>query len=652
MENLSFNTKIIIEYNTLSNESVFLCNLKENINLRQYSVDTKNISFKIKISALIKYFKSIFLVILFSCITVNAQQKPVKIAFLADVHFQDLYGDFSDSDFKGVKNPKTKKKTILRTMDSQLHSTRIFNENYFAFLAALDDVAKRGIKIVALPGDYTDDGQAYNLRGLKRILDEYQKKYGMRFFITTGNHDPVSPFLKDGGKSDFLGEKGSPMNIFSDKDLVKNNHQETVITKDIAMSGYLEILNELKDFGFYPSEKDLFWQTPFDHDLYQNYSFKNALKSSEYSHRMYEVSPGFTIPDLSYVVEPVEGIWLLAIDGNTYLPKNINGNPKDPDNYHGASVGYNNVLSNKKHLVDWVEKISHEAEKNHKVLIAFTHYPMLDYNDGASDDIKNLLGKHQWQLDRVPTEKVAEVFADAGLKLHFAGHMHINDTGIKKFEDGKMLVNIQVPSLAAYLPGYKILTVNSKDRFDVETVSIKNVPRFNELFPLYKQEFENLKSKNSKDIWNKDILKTKNYQDFTLFHLKELVRLRFIPSDWPKDFIEKASRLSGKNLLELSLGDSKKIEIKTNGFEKWNFEDALLNLYQLQSADELAKKDIPEKRLSQYEILEKNFKNLETKDAFLIQLKTFFLILEKLSSGDASDHFKIDFRSGEIEKLK
>lgn len=122
-----------------------------------------------------KHFSIHLLVTLLLSLNVFAQRKAIQIAFLADVHFQDLYGDFSDNAFRGVENPKTKKKTLLRTMDSQLRSTRIFNENYFAFLAALDDIAKRGIKIVALSGDYTDDGQAYNLRGLKRILDEYQK---------------------------------------------------------------------------------------------------------------------------------------------------------------------------------------------------------------------------------------------------------------------------------------------------------------------------------------------------------------------------------------------------------------------------------------------------------------------------------------------
>lgn len=338
---------------------------------------------------------------------------------------------------------------------------------------------------------------------------------------------------------------------------------------------------------------------------------------------MYEVSPGFSVPDFSYVVEPVEGIWLMAIDGNTYIPKNSNGNPKDENNFQGASIGYNNILTNKKHLFFWVEKMVNEAQKHNKTLIAFTHYPILDFNDNAGEEIKKLLGKDKWQMDRVPQDEVAELFAKAGLKLHFAGHMHINDTGVIKFDDGKILVNIQVPSLAAYIPGYKILTVNSEDKFEVETVSIKNVPRFNELFPLYKKEFDNLKTKNSKEIWNKDILKTKNYQNFTLFHLKELVRLRFIPSDWPKDFIEKASKLSGKDLLELSSGNQKISNKIKNKFAKWNFEDALLNLYQLQSADELAKKDIPKKRLSQYKFLEQNFENLKTDDAFLDQLKTF-----------------------------
>ena len=132
----------------------------------------------------------------------------VRIAFMSDVHLQDIYGTFSDTDYKGIKNPVTGKYNTIRTMKAQLHSTRLFNENYFAFLAALDDAVQRGIKIVALPGDFTDDGQPLNVRALRRILDTYSKKHNMTFLITTGNHDPVRPVEQDAGKKDFLGEGG------------------------------------------------------------------------------------------------------------------------------------------------------------------------------------------------------------------------------------------------------------------------------------------------------------------------------------------------------------------------------------------------------------------------------------------------------------
>lgn len=50
----------------------------------------------------------------------------------------------------------------VRSMEAQVQSTRLFNENYYAFLAALDDVAHRDIRWVVLPGDLTDDGQFFN----------------------------------------------------------------------------------------------------------------------------------------------------------------------------------------------------------------------------------------------------------------------------------------------------------------------------------------------------------------------------------------------------------------------------------------------------------------------------------------------------------
>lgn len=610
--------------------------------------------------------KKILSVLLFAVTFLSAQQKPIQIAFLSDVHFQDLYGSFSDNNFKGILNPKTGRETIMRTMDAQLHSTRIFNENYFAFLKALDDIAAKDIKIVAMPGDFSDDGQAYNLRGLRKILEYYHQKYGINFYLTTGNHDPVGPFRQDAGKDDFLGKDGLPLRIYS-REVSGKTKGDQIITKDIATSGYLEILDELKDFGFYPAKDNLYWSTPFDRGAFNTYSYEKAIQCAGYTKRMYEVSKGFSIPDLSYVVEPVKGVWMMAIDGNTYIPKDVKAGPNDPANYHGASVGYNNVLTHKQHLIGWVKKVGVEAKKNNKTLIAFTHYPMIDFNDGASAEIEKLLGKNKWQLERVPEEDVADAFMKAGLQIHFAGHMHINDTGIRK-KGNQMLVNVQVPSLAAYLPAYKVLTIRSPEKMEIHTEVLNNVPHFDDLFPLYKKEYEALSKKDDTIVWNKDILTAKSYHDFMLYHLKELVRLRMIPNEWPVDFIQKGKSLHGENLLIMSLfssGDDlfkmmndekskKQLEqkgIHTEAFKQWNFEDLLLDLYKFQSADELAKKDISKERLEQYGIIEKLYSVNTSQDPFILRLKSVFKILSMLSNGDPADYFEINLPNRSVKRL-
>ncbi|WP_343694499.1 metallophosphoesterase [Flavobacterium sp.] len=609
----------------------------------------------------------------------------VQVAFLSDVHLQDLFGTFSDNDFKGVLNTKTGKYTLIRTMASQLHSTRIFNENYFAFIAALEDIAKRKIKYVALPGDYTDDGQPIHVRGLKKILDQYQKKYGIEFFITTGNHDPVGPFAQESGKEDFLGKEGKSQPIFSKDGMYKPNmniEQPVVITADIAKMGYLGITNNLQNFGFYPNKKYKFWATPFSTYNSQNYNYKKAVEASQLNKRVYNVAPGFEVPDVSYVVEPIDGLWLMAIDGNVYIPKKIDGDPKDPKNYSEASTGYNNVLSNKKHLIKWVQDISAEAKLRGKTLVAFSHFPMIDFNDDASAEIKELLGPNKWQLNRVPVEEVAQVFADAGLKIHFGGHMHINDTGLRTTAKGNTLVNIQTPSLAAYIPAYKLLTIKKDNLVDIQTITIDEVKGFDELFDLYKMEYQFLQSQNAKDIWNIDILKTKNYHDFTDFHLKELVRLRFLSDDWPSAFKDFILNVSAQDLLVLANIQSDKdfdfilknksqfqkewneAETKSeqtltqNNLKKedfnWTGNDLLIDFYRFRSADELALADVGEKRVAAYKIVSKLFLDSkeEASKPLQNQMKLFVTIFNKFMHEVPADHFTVDLKTGAVKSLK
>ena len=131
--------------------------------------------------------------------------KPVQVAFMPDIHFHDVYANFQDGSFPGVFNPKSGRNATIRLMHAQMTSTRLFNENYFAFMTALDDAVARGVKLIALPGDFSDDGQPVHMRGLKKVLDDYAAKHGIQFFAAPGNHDPNRPLERAGGKNDYLG---------------------------------------------------------------------------------------------------------------------------------------------------------------------------------------------------------------------------------------------------------------------------------------------------------------------------------------------------------------------------------------------------------------------------------------------------------------
>ena len=591
---------------------------------------------------------------------VPEKKDGIKIAFMADVHFQDIYAEFSDTDYKGIENPVTRKFNTIRTMDAQLHSTRIFNENYFAFLAALDDVARRGIKIVVLPGDFSDDGQPLHLKALRKILERYRDTYGITFLAITGNHDPVRPFSRDGGKTDFLGENGDEQRIVS-KDKVngkKANELPTVISKDIQEMGYDGILTELYDFGFFPLEKFRYWETPFSTYTYDTYSYEKAKLSSSLGYRRYQVPPQNSIvPDASYLVEPVDGVWLLALDANVYIPKEQQSGEMDSAaDFNGAGTGYDHVLTHKEHLVAWVKEISQEAAKRNKILIAFSHYPMVDFNDGVSEEMKLFFGVDKMQLRRVPGKAVANAFADAGLKIHFGGHMHINDTGVHSSEQKNTLFNIQVPSLAAYKPAYKILTLHSQQKLEIETVVVDTVSGFNELFPLYEREYFFLQKEGANELWDKSILETKSYGAFAEWHLKELVRLRFIPEDWPQEFGAALLKQSGKDLLFLPKKnqEQKRIaaEVKENGlhlsdFETWSGFDMIYDFYRLRNADKLAFSDMDENRLRQYRFV--CTRMAKSNDP---NYRLWARILEGTLQGEPADHFMIDLETNSISDLR
>lgn len=585
----------------------------------------------------------------------QGQDQESKIAFLSDIHLQDVYANLGSEEFKGVFNPISGKFATIRTMKSQVNSTRLFNENYFAFLSALEDLKDKGIQLVVLPGDFTDDGQPMNVLALKKILDRYSAESGMRFFLTTGNHDPVKPFGGLAGKKDFLGTDGSEQAIAGAKELFPSD--QVAISDQINYWGYSEITGALKNFGFFPNEKDLFWAHPFQELDVDNYKFKKATNEAALENRVYELdNSGLFLPDVSYVVEPIDGIWLLALDGNVYTYSG--------SEWKGSSQGFNQAAFHKNHQLDWIRKVSAEAEKRGKILISFSHYPLVEFLEGASEEMKSLFGPQKFQLERVPTSETSKQYAKAGIRVHFAGHMHINDTGIYKDQTTThTMYNVQVPSLAAFPAAYKTLKTSNSSTLEIETIPLTEVDHMNEFFDLYRMEHRWLLEKKDPGIWESSILESKDYLDYTRNHLLELTKSRFIPSDWPQNLALLLQNLNQKELLEWSEMNEnesedflqkklKKLQISKN--QTGARPNIIDDFYLLKNGDELGKKLIPESRTAFYEELmpKVNQKSYSPDQKLTREFIQFFGIFEKLYHSNPSDHFSIDLKNNTIKKIE
>ncbi|WP_416307242.1 metallophosphoesterase [Neptunicella sp. SCSIO 80796] len=658
----------------------------------------------------------------------NSAIEDVQIAFMPDIHFHDIYANFADGSFKGIPNSISGKHATIRTLSAELNSTRLFNENYFALLAALDDVVARGIKLVALPGDFSDDGQPVHLRGLAKILQHYSDQYSLEFFAAPGNHDPVRPFDYPGGKADFLGENGYPQRIYSKGAKECTGYQgnwasidvgyplNTLCSEEIRHAGYQSIMSLLGRFGFYPQQSYLYWETPYSSNRTERYDFRQAQKDADFSNRQYEIcyqgsggqykqahfSECTQVPDSSYLVEPVPGLWLLAIDANVYIPQQQAANNNAPARFSGSgNAGYNKMLSHKIHVIEWVKEVAERAKHLGKTLIAFSHFPMSEFYDGQSDNIAALFGAEHFQLARRPQDSISHILADTGIKVHVGGHMHINDTGVTRNPNGHFLFNIQAPSIAAYVPAYKLMTLKADNRIEVQTVVLDKVPRYNELFEHYRQEYQVLKQSDPAHLWNKDILNAKSYREFTRWHITELTRQRFLPQEWPAELRELLFALSAKDMLVLSQMESpvtlqqwpsakvrlqhiRQTEQWQTGLAKaeqllldrqfslqdlasWNGFDLAVDFYRLRNAGGLALSDIGQQRLEQYRFLTlllaqlqsvsvlsaaENPADQQSLSRIIIQrFAPLFQILDGFKQGLPDTHFMLDLQVGKIKSL-
>lgn len=383
-----------------------------------------------------------------------------------------------------------------------------------------------------------------------------------RFFACVGNHDLFATGGRDRRKT-FLAPDGSSFAVSSDA-----KEPADVISGAMHCGGYQEFIDVFSNLGFMRQEADLLWETPFgtEDEPGSRFAELSGLGSGQ----------GGSMFDASYLVEPIDGLWLLSLDANVWIPDaSVPAGATDR-----SAEGWNAVVAHKPYLLDWLSSVVARAKASGKRLVVFSHYPVLFPLRSDPAEERALLGKTDL-LARMPSKATSQLISATGLRLHFSGHWHVDGLSA---EGG--LVNVAVPSLVALPAAYKIVHL-VEDRADIETVLLGNVAGFDIAWRAYQAEVARMGPTGSVALAGDD------YLDFLSEQQGRLAVERYLGREWPKDVMQ--------TFLTSTVADlAAPFGLDMGAWGSHPLKEVVGDWYRLRRAGPLAHRHIGEQRLRSY----------------------------------------------------
>jgi hypothetical protein len=160
---------------------------------------------------------------------------------------------------------------------------------------------------------------------------------------------------------------------------------------------------------------------------------------------------------LSYVAEPVKGLWLLALDSCKYEESEQLGTP---------------VVSGrlKPETMAWALSQLQAAKAQGKQVIALMHHGVNQHYVGQFQLFPDFL------VDEWPA--VSAQLADAGLKVIFTGHYHSQDAAYPldvNLNPVQTLCDVETGSLAMYPCAFRVAELDSAGTLNIQSVRVTEI---------------------------------------------------------------------------------------------------------------------------------------------------------------------------------
>ena len=177
-------------------------------------------------------------------------------------------------------------------------------------------------------------------------------------------------------------------------------------------------------------------------EIYQSFGFGEALERDSAS--------------LSYLVEPVPGLWLLALDSCKWQQHKPGEHP---------AVG--GVISPQTR--QWMEGILKSAQASDKRVIVTLHHGIMEHYPGNEDNYPEyLLDNH---------EEIFELLAVYHVQLVFSGHFHAQDiTGKRSESNGATVFDIETGSLVTPPCPYRVIELTQDQQALIKSRFITSIP--------------------------------------------------------------------------------------------------------------------------------------------------------------------------------
>jgi len=177
-------------------------------------------------------------------------------------------------------------------------------------------------------------------------------------------------------------------------------------------------------------------------NIYSDYGYGATIKRDQFS--------------LSYVAEPVPGLWLLALDSCRWKENKPDHKSIDSGKFSDGTL-------------KWIEQVLTESKKYRKPVIAFMHHGIWEHYPG------NKKFYPHYMVDDF--EHVAKMLATYNVSLVFTGHFHAQDITLKKFNDPESFIfDIETGSIVTYPCPYRIVTISKDQTATIQSNFITSIP--------------------------------------------------------------------------------------------------------------------------------------------------------------------------------